>query len=75
MQDEFSEVSSMSMELIDARIKITELTDAVLDVEASMSGRDRSEIMRTWLHEISVRKQSEAILLCKTLTSKGLIKA
>lgn len=65
----------MSMPLIDARIKITELTDAVLDVQVAITGKDRSEIMRDWLHEIALEKQREANLLCRTLESKGIAKA
>lgn len=74
MHDQTDE-ASMSIELIDARIKITELTDAVVDVQVSMTGKDRSEIMREWLHKIALEKQAEANLLCRTLASKGIQKA
>lgn len=74
MHDQTDE-ASMSIELIDARIKITELTDAVVDVQVAMTGKERFEIMRDWLHEIALKKQHEATLLCKTLAAKGIVKA
>lgn len=62
----------MSIELIDLRAKITELTDVVLDVQHKMTGKDRSEIVREVLDEWATRCEREATLLCKALESKGI---
>lgn len=71
MQEERLPEIPMSTELIDLRAKITDLADAVLDVQRDLTGKDRSEIVRDVLHEWATRKASEASLLCKTLTAKG----
>lgn len=63
---------SMSIELKDLRTKITEQTDVWLEVETQASGRDRAEIVRDVLHEIALKKISEASLLCKKMREKGL---
>lgn len=62
----------MSIELIDLRAKITELTDVVLDVQHNLTGKDRSEIVRDVLHEWAARCEREATLICKALDSKGI---
>lgn len=62
----------MSLELIDARIKITPETDCVLDSLHVASGKDRSEIARDVLHEWATRHIHESNLLARNLKSRGL---
>lgn len=62
----------MTIELIDLRAKITELTDAVLDVQQRVSGKERSEIVRDVLHEWASCREREATLLRGVLEAKGI---
>lgn len=62
----------MSIDLIDLRAKITELTDVVLDVQHNLTGKDRSEIVREVLHEWASKCEREASVLVKALESKGM---
>lgn len=55
-----------SRELRDLRAKITVETDAVLDAIARVTGKDRSELVRDWLHE----KAQEHIEICNVLCSR-----
>lgn len=62
----------MSLELADARIKITQETDAVLEAIHRASGRDRSEIVREVLHAWAEKQIAESVLTMKLLEAKGL---
>lgn len=62
----------MSLELIDSRIKITPETDCVVESIHRLTGRDRSEIQRQWLHEMAMKHIDECNLLSQILKSKGL---
>lgn len=62
----------MSLELADARIKITHETDAVLEAIHRASGRDRSEIAREVLHAWAEKQIAESVLTMKLLHAKGL---
>lgn len=62
----------MSAPLVDVRCKITAEADCVLEAVARTTGRDRSEIIRDWLHERALTHIAEARLLDKLLRSEGL---
>lgn len=62
----------MSLELTDARIKITIETDAVLEAMHRASGRDRSEIAREVLHEWASKQIMESALTMKLLKANGI---
>lgn len=62
----------MSLELVDARVKITQVTDCVLEAESRASGKDRSEIVREVLNAWAEKKVHESVLLNKLLDAKGL---
>ena len=62
----------MSAELIDARTRITELTDAVLDVQHRITGKDRSELMREALHDWATRYEHGSSLLHKEMERRGI---
>lgn len=62
----------MSLELTDARIKITQETDAVLEAMHRASGKDRSEIAREVLHAWAEKQIAESVLTMKLLQAKGL---
>lgn len=62
----------MSLELADARIKITQETDAVLEAIHRATGRDRSEIAREVLHQWAEKQITESVLTMKLLEAKGL---
>lgn len=62
----------MSLELIDARLKMTHETNAVLEALSRTSGRDRSELMRDVLHDWALNKIHEANVLAGLLKSQGL---
>ncbi len=62
----------MSLELIDARIKITHEADAVLEALSRTTGRDRSEIAREALDAWAKGKIHEANVLAGMLSTKGL---
>lgn len=62
----------MSQELRDLRAKITVETDAVLDSISTVTGRDRSEIVREWLHERALREIAVHTVLDRKLKAEGL---
>lgn len=62
----------MSLELTDARIKITLETDAVLEAKHRATGRDRSEIAREVLHAWAEKEIHEAALTTQLLKAKGI---
>lgn len=62
----------MSLELADARIKITQETDAVLEAMHRATGRDRSEIAREVLHTWAEKQITESVLTMQLLQAKGL---
>lgn len=62
----------MSLPLVDFRGKVTPETDAVLEARHRASGRDKSEIVREWLHEIALREIGNAIELQRILQREGL---
>jgi len=62
----------MTIELIDLRAKITELTDVVLEAQQRISGKERSEIVRDVLHEWASCREREATLLRSLMESKGI---
>jgi hypothetical protein len=62
----------MSLELLDARIKITPETDAVLEAVHRATGKDRSEIARDVLHTWAENHIAESVLTMQLLKAKGL---
>lgn len=62
----------MSLELTDARIKITLETDVVLEAKHRASGRDRSEIAREVLHAWAEKELMESELTMKLLKANGI---
>lgn len=62
----------MSLDLADARIKITQETDAVLEAMHRATGRDRSEIAREVLHAWAEKQIHESVLTMQLLKAKGL---
>ena len=62
----------MSLELIDARLKMTHETNAVLEALSRTTGLDRSELMRDVLHDWALKKIHEANVLASLLKSQGL---
>jgi hypothetical protein len=62
----------MSLPLIDFRGKITAETDAVLEAIQRSTGRDKSEIARSWLHRIALGEINGAIELQKILQREGI---
>lgn len=62
----------MSVELQDFRGKITPETHAALEALSQVTGRDKAEIAREWLHERAVEHIHIATVLQQQLRSKGL---
>lgn len=62
----------MSNELRDLRAKITVETDSVLDSIARATGRERSEIVRDWLHQRALQEISIHRLLGARLKAEGI---
>lgn len=62
----------MSIPLVDFRGKVTPETDAVLEAIQRSTGRDKSEIVREWLHRIALKEIDAAIELRKILWREGL---
>ena len=62
----------MSIPLIDFRGKITPETDAVLEAINRSTGRDKSEIVRDWLHKLAKQEIHAAIELQKILRREGI---
>ena len=62
----------MSLPLIDARLKITPDTDAVLEALHLADGKDRAEIMREVLADWAEKKIHEASLIDSRLRREGL---
>jgi len=65
----------MSLPLIDFRGKITPETDAILDATQRSTGRDKSEIVRDWLHQMALQKINAAIEIQKALKREGIMVA
>ena len=61
-----------AQELRDLRAKITVETDAVLDCLSKVTGKDRSEIVRDWLHEKSSEYLQVQKLLHARLKAEGI---
>lgn len=64
----------MVNELIDLRVKITDLADKWLDAESSVTGRDRAEIVREILHHHAQSKVEEFNIRQEAYSAKGLAK-
>lgn len=62
----------MSTELRDLRAKITVETDSVLDSIARATGRERSEIVRDWLHQRALQEIAVHKLLASRLKAEGI---
>jgi hypothetical protein len=62
----------MSLDLKDARIKITAETDCVLEAIHKVTGADRSEIARDVLHKWAMEKIHESSVLDGLLEREGL---
>ena len=62
----------MSIPLIDFRGKVTPETDAVLESIHRTTGRDKSEIVRDWLHKIAMKEIHASIELHKILKREGI---
>jgi hypothetical protein len=65
----------MSLPLIDFRGKITPETDAVLESIHRSTGRDKSEIVREWLHRLALKEINASIELHRILEREGLMGA
>jgi hypothetical protein len=65
----------MSIPLIDFRGKITPETDAVLESIHRSTGRDKSEIVREWLHRLALKEINASIELHRILEREGLMAA
>lgn len=64
----------MSLPLIDARIKLTPATDALLETLHITTGKDRSEIARDVLHKWAEKEIHASMLLHTQLQDKGLLR-
>lgn len=62
----------MAIELKDFRCKITAEADAVLEAEAQVTGRDRSEIVRELVHEWAQKRIDAATVMHRRLLAEGL---
>jgi hypothetical protein len=62
----------MAAELRDLRAKVTVETDAVLDAISRVTGRDRSEIVRDWLHEKAAEHIEILTVLHARLKAEGI---
>lgn len=62
-------------ELRDLRAKITVETDAVLDSICRVTGQDRSEIVRDWLHEKADEYIRIHTVLAQRLKAEGITAA
>lgn len=62
----------MSLELVDARIKISQETDAVVEAIHRATGKERSEVMRDVLHEWALNHIEECNLVASALRARGL---
>lgn len=62
----------MSTELRDLRAKITVETDSVIDSIARATGRERSEIVRDWLHQRALQEIAVHNVLKKRLAAEGI---
>lgn len=63
----------MSLPLIDARIKLTPATDALLETLHITTGKDRSEIARDVLHKWAEKEIHASMLLHTELKRKGIL--
>lgn len=62
----------MALPLVDARIKVTMHTDAVIELEHRKTGKDKSEIAREVLHAWAMGRFDDLRLLKTIMDSKGL---
>lgn len=62
----------MALPLVDARIKITMHTDAVLELVNRQTGKDKSEIHREVMHSWAMEKFDELRILNDIMTRNGL---
>jgi hypothetical protein len=62
-------------DLIDTRCKVTEETNQVLEAMARARNIDKSEVIRTVLHEWAVGRIHEATLVVRLTRSEGVVKA
>lgn len=62
----------MALPLVDARIKVTLHTDAVIELEHRKTGKDKSEIAREVLHAWAMSRFDDLRLLKTIMDSKGL---
>jgi len=65
----------MSLELIDARIRITHQTDGVVEAIARATGKERSEIMRDVLDKWASDEIHKASLITRFASSDGSARA
>jgi hypothetical protein len=59
-------------ELRDLRAKITVETDAVLDAISRVTGQDRSEIVRDWLHKLAKEQIDICTVMQSRLSAEGI---
>jgi len=64
----------MSLPLVDTRIKVTPVTDSVLETIHRTTGRDKSEIAREVLHKWAVKEAHAAMFLHAELDRNGLLR-
>jgi len=62
----------MALPLVDCRIKISQHSDAVLELIHRQTGKDKSEIHREILHAWALEKFNELRLLSEIMSDKGL---
>ena len=62
----------MALHLIDCRIKITQQSDAVLELIHQQTGKDKSEIHREAMHEWAMKEFDKLRLLNEIMVGKGL---
>jgi hypothetical protein len=65
----------MAADLRDLRAKITVETDAVIDAISRVTGKDRSEIVRDWLHEKAAEQIAIFSVLQDRLKAEGITAA
>ena len=64
----------MSIELKDARLKITPEIDVWLEAESRASGKDRAEIMREVLQATALRRIHDARVLTSLALTQGVLR-
>lgn len=63
----------MAAELKDFRGKITAETDAALEAESRIYGRDKQDVVREILHAWALRRIAEASVLTGLVRAQGLV--